>query len=94
RKKQQPAIYLGANVPLQDTLFLVQRKSPEFIYMHITSITRQKAFVKYLTGLREKAGASRLLLSGASIRLISNDMAENTTVFPALQEVMSFIDGL
>ncbi|MFL5774572.1 MAG: MerR family transcriptional regulator [Flavisolibacter sp.] len=93
RKKSIPVLYLGANVPLNDLKYLFNIKSPEYIYLHLTSFSRRHNFQKYVNTLSQMAASSAILMSGAIIKQ-NKVLPENVTTLSSFEAVQLFIDTL
>lgn len=94
RQQGVACIYLGANVPLKDLEFIVNAKSPEFVYTHLTSFPRQMQFRKFLQQLSRQAETTKLLVSGGIFTKNSNSLPSNIQVLESLQELTSYISTL
>ena len=66
KREGLPVLYLGANVPLKDALYVVQVKAPQAIYLHLTATASRAALQKFIAGLAG-AGKADIVLSGAAI---------------------------
>ena len=93
RKKNLPVLYLGANVPIKDLEYLFRLKSPEYLYLHLTSFPRRHNFQKYLNSLSNIARLSSILISGNVTRQ-NKAFPENVTAFPSIEAMNTFIDTL
>jgi len=93
RKKNFPVLYLGANVPLKDLEYLFRMKSPQYLYLHLTSFPRRHNFHKYINSLSHIAGLSGILVSGNVTRQ-NKTFPENVTAFPSIEAMNTFIDSL
>ena len=94
RKNGIPVIYLGANVPLKDALYLIKLKEPQYLYLHLTSLPRQLAFQKYLNSLSTQLQRNQILLSGSAVQYLRADAPQNVTAFRSFHESVSFLSSL
>jgi MerR family transcriptional regulator, light-induced transcriptional regulator len=94
RKRKLPVIYLGASVPLKDVQFLFEHKTPDYLYLHLTSFPRKHDLSKYLSALSSKLAGTKILLSGSAVRAQKKSVLPNITTFQTLQEVISFIKSV
>lgn len=85
-----PVIYLGANVPPKDVLYVADVKKPQYLYIHLTSTPSKKGFLKYLHTLTTNHPQHQVLLSGCVTQGYSTFP---TGVVPllSLTNVMSYI---
>ena len=94
RKNNIPVIYLGANVPLKDVDYLFQLKSPQYLYLHLTSFPRKQNFDKYITSLSSFAGNSKIILSGSAAAPHVNSANKNIAIHSSISSVVSFINSV
>ena len=94
RKKSLPVIYLGANVPLKDMAYIIDLKTPRYIYMHLTSYTGQAKFNRFLQHLNDHAGNGTVLLSGFVAQLVKRTSFPNVVMLQSLTAVQSYIQGI
>jgi len=91
RKKRLPVIYLGASVPLKDVQFLFENRSPDYLYLHLTSFPRKNDLTKYLSTLSQRFPRTRILLSGSAIAGYKKPPHSPIVTFQSLEEVISYI---
>lgn len=94
RKQNIPVIYLGANVPVKDLEYLLHVKSPQYLYLHLTTFKRQHQLQKYISGLSTRAKNSKILLSGAAATTHDEPLPANVVVFQTFHEVVSYISSV
>ncbi len=94
RKNGIPVIYLGANVPLKDIRYLLEIKTPAYLYLHLTSFPRQQNFQKFLASLSGYAGQSKVLISGSTVEGFKKPLPDNVSVLPTMSSVVSFLNSL
>ncbi|MGZ8538191.1 MAG: MerR family transcriptional regulator [Flavisolibacter sp.] len=94
RKKNISVIYLGSNVPLKDVQYLMEVKSPQYLYLHLTSFPRQQQFQKFITTLSGYAGKSKILISGGMIQTYKSPQPENVSYLPSFTAVSEYIESM
>jgi len=94
RKKRLPVIYLGSSVPLKDVQFLFDNKTPDYLYLHLTSFPRKHDLAKYLSILSERIPRTKILLSGSAIIDYKKPLPHNTMRFQSLDEVILYIKAI
>ncbi|GAB4093977.1 MerR family transcriptional regulator [Flaviaesturariibacter terrae] len=94
RRKGLPVLYIGANTPLRDALYVVQLKEPDIIYLHLTAIHHKPQFQKFLNGLCAGAPRSRVLLSGYVTHEEPRSLHPNLMLLKSLSEVQAYISGI
>ena len=91
RKKRLPVIYLGSSVPLKDVQFLFETKTPDYLYLHLTALSKKNDRSKYLDTLSQTFSGTKILLSGSAVQAFKKGLASNVIRFQSLQEVISYI---
>lgn len=94
RKHGLPVIYLGSNVPLKDVSYLFEVKTPQYLYLHLTSFPRQMSFQKYLTQISQQAPECNIIISGVMANGQKRPDLPNIRFLQTLPEVVSFISAL
>lgn len=94
RKQHIPVIYLGANVPLKDALYVVNEKSISHIYIHLVGMPYRFNFQKFLTNLSSKAWQSSILVSGEITAHYKKPLPSNVSFLQSLSAVTSYISKL
>lgn len=94
KKQGITCIYLGANVPLKDLAYIVQVKTPHFLYTHLTSFPRQFQFKKFIQQLSSQSGASKILISGGAVAHYAGELPTNIKLLQSADELKSFIRTL
>ena len=94
RKKGIPAIYLGANVPVKDIHYIIEAKSPAYLYLHLTSFPGQPKFQRILQQLQKDAGNCTTIISGYVAQLLKRQPLQNVELLQSLSNVQSYIASL
>jgi DNA-binding transcriptional MerR regulator len=94
RKRNIPVIYLGASVPLKDVEYLVKVKSPNYLYLHLTSFPRHQQLQKYLTSLSDSALNCELLVSGTVIQGYKKTVPHNVRLLPSFSDAAAYLSSL
>jgi MerR family transcriptional regulator, light-induced transcriptional regulator len=87
-------IYLGANVPLSDLEFIIQSKKPDFVYTHLTCITGNFNYEKYLHQVHQAVHDTPLIISGQLARDCSKKAPAGVHFKRSLPEVLEFIAAI
>lgn len=87
-------IYLGANVPLPDLEFITLSKKPDFIYTHLTCITGNFNYEKYLHQVQESVHGTPLVISGQLARSPIKKCPGGIHFKKSLPEVLEFIAAI
>lgn len=87
-------LYLGSSVPLDDLDFIIKLKNPEIIYSHVTSISNNFNFEKFLTRLHQKVPSKQIIISGNLTNGYKKPLPPNVSFKKSLSEVIEFIATL
>lgn len=94
RKRKLPVIYLGSSVPLKDVQYLFENKTPDFLYIHLTSFPRKHDLPKYISTLSQRFSHTKILVSGSAVQDYNKHLPSNVTRFQSLEEVTSYIKSV
>ncbi len=94
KSKGIKVIYLGANVPIADIEYLCKRKSPDFIYSHLTSLAHNFNFEKFLKFIGQKIPDQLTIISGFVTSSYKKAIPANVQFKSSLEHVMEFISEL
>jgi len=92
RKRGLPTIYLGANVPLKDVEYIVQIKSPQYLYLHLTSLPRQLKFTRFMEQLQ--GSQTKIIISGYVAQLVKRQVPEKVLLLQSLTSVQAYITSV
>src|SRR5829696_2834612 len=90
RKRDIATIYLGANVPVKDIEYIVQIKSPQYLYLHLTSLPRQLKFSRFMEQLKGNSH-TKIIISGYVAQLVRRQVSENVLLLQSLSSVQAYI---
>lgn len=94
KKRGIPVIYLGANVPLADVVYVVEHKKPAYLYLHLISFPRKQVFQKYLATLSARSKATQIVISGYVIDAHKKPLPGNVVAIKSLSGILSYIGTL
>ena len=94
RKKGLSTIYLGSNVPVKDIQYIMQAKSPQYLYLHLTSFPGQTKFQRLLQQLTQDATDSSIIISGFVAQLVKKTAFPNIQLLQSLSSVQSYINTI
>jgi DNA-binding transcriptional MerR regulator len=92
KKRGVRVLYLGADVPLVDLKFIVDAKSPDYLYAHLTSLSSGFNVERFLNNLHNNVGNTPVLISGPVTTTYKKSIPPNISFKRSLQEVKDFID--
>jgi len=84
-------LYLGANVPVEDVVYVVKLKKPNYIYSHLTSVSNGFSFEKFLTNATKKFETTPVIISGRLTQAYEKKIPPKINFKRSLGEVMEFI---
>jgi DNA-binding transcriptional MerR regulator len=86
--------YLGANVPLKDLEYVTAIKKPHYLYTHLTSVTHNFNFERFLTQLALKIPSVPAIVSGQMTQNYKKKVPANIQFKTSLAEVMEYFGTL
>jgi MerR family transcriptional regulator, light-induced transcriptional regulator len=84
-------LYLGANVPLKDIEFICAAKKPDHLYTHLTCITGNFNFEKFLHYIHQRIPGISMTISGRLAQTHIRKIPPGFTFKRSLAEVMEFV---
>ena len=87
-------LYLGTNMPLEDVDYLVEHKSPDFIYTHLTSVSNLFNFDRFIQQSQKRFRSIPLIISGRLASIYDKPIPPNVHFKKSLQEVITFVSEL
>jgi MerR family transcriptional regulator, light-induced transcriptional regulator len=93
KKNGLPVLYLGCDVPSKDVRHLFKIKSPQYLYLHLTTLPRGQSLTKYFSQLAGESHDVNILVSGNIARSQSQISLPNVRFFHSITEVIEFIAG-
>lgn len=87
-------IYVGANVPLKDIEFVAKLKRPDYLYTHLTTVSNNFNFEKFLSMFSTQLPDATLMISGLLSQNKYEKLPKNVQLLRSLPEVLDFITSL
>jgi hypothetical protein len=87
-------LYLGADIPLKDVVFVSKYKNPEYLYTHLTGITGSFNLGKFLSQISQCIPDIPLVISGQLVRTHLLKIPAGIHFKRSLPEVLEFIATL
>jgi DNA-binding transcriptional MerR regulator len=84
-------LYLGANVPIKDVLYVADLKVPTFVYTHLTSVASNFNFEKFLTKVGATLPKYSVVVSGLLTQTYKKGVPSNVNLKRSLPEVMDYL---
>jgi DNA-binding transcriptional MerR regulator len=84
-------LYLGANVPIKDVLYVADLKVPTFVYTHLTSVASNFNFEKFLTKVGATLPKYSVVVSGLLTQTYKKGVPSNVNLKRSLPEVMEYL---
>jgi len=87
-------LYLGCDLPLKDVEFVCKHKKPDYLYSHLTAVSGNFHFEKFLQQLNQAVPDIPLVLSGQLARTQLRKIPPGVSFRRSLPEVLEFITSL
>lgn len=84
-------LYLGANIPLKDVESLVRLKEPDFLYAHLTSVSNNFSFEKFLLNTHHRVPDRPVIISGLLTQFYKKKVPANIHFKRSLAEVIEYV---
>jgi len=94
KKRGINVIYLGANIPLRDVVFVAGLKQPDHMYIHLTTVGGNFNFDKFLSNLSQRFVNIDIVISGQITCTYEKKIPPSITFKRSFAEVMHFVEGL
>jgi DNA-binding transcriptional MerR regulator len=88
KKRGVKVLYLGADVPFSDLGYIVQLKSPAYLYTHLTSVASNFNGEKFFRNLNSHSHETPVIVSGAITHNYKKPVPANVHLKKSLAEVM------
>ncbi len=86
--------YLGANVPMVDLEYLVQKTKPDYVFCHITSPVKKFKLDKFIEKLSTTSASSPIVLSGQIVHDYKGAIGSNIHIKRSIAETLQFIHSI
>jgi len=87
-------LYLGANIPLDDIEFICGIKKPDFLYTHLTCVSGNFNFEKFLARIHQRIPDIPLAISGLLARTHIRKIPPGINFKKSLAEVLEYVTSL
>lgn len=94
KQKGVNVIYLGADIPLKDVAYVVQHHKTDYIYTHLTTVTRSFNIEKFIQSAMKIFPHNNLVISGGVTQGSASGMIDNARIIRSFSEVMQFVHNL
>lgn len=84
-------LYLGANVPMRDVVYVADLKGPSFLYTHLTSVASNFNFEKFLGKVGATMSNYSVVVSGLLTQNYKKTIPANVNLKRSLPEVMDYL---
>ncbi|MFZ9387901.1 MAG: MerR family transcriptional regulator [Chitinophagaceae bacterium] len=86
-------IYLGANVPVEDLVYLVEIKKPDFLFVHLTATCEKFNFSRFLAEISQINNVTTVI-SGQQTLTYNKSIPPGVQFKKSLSEVMELLSSL
>jgi methanogenic corrinoid protein MtbC1 len=87
-------IYLGANVPVKDVEFVAGIKRPDYLYTHLTSVSSNFAFEKFINTVQTRLQSFPLVISGQFTQNYKKKVSPSVNFCKSMPEVLEFVSTI
>ncbi len=87
-------IYIGANIPLNDVIAVAELKQPDYLYSHLTTVSNNFNFEKFLVQVSQALPDIHFIISGQLTTHYKKKIPSSIYFKRSLPEVMEYIDSL
>lgn len=94
KKNRKKTIYLGPNTPFDDVALVYSAKKPEYLYVHLTSVTTEFDCTKYLYRLSYTFPESMIYVSGGMLKHHKIQPKSNLKFLHSLEDARNIIPSL
>lgn len=94
KRKGIKVVYLGANVPMNDVVNVVEVTNPDMAFIHLTSGCPNLNFDKLICNLPSRLGSLPVVISGLPTHKYCKDLPSTITFKKSLTEITDFISTL
>jgi MerR family transcriptional regulator, light-induced transcriptional regulator len=94
KQRGLPVLYLGANVPQRDVVYITGRVRPQYLYIHLTTLPPRQSFSKFLSAVCAPFQGQSLILSGQGTDRRRAALPEEVITLNSMGAVLEFIDRL
>lgn len=86
--------YLGADMPVKDVTYVVDRKQPDFVYTHLTSVAGNFSLEKFLLNLHNRMPETPIVISGQITQNYKKAVPSNISLKQSLSAVMEYMNAV
>jgi MerR family transcriptional regulator, light-induced transcriptional regulator len=94
KKRGARVLYLGADVPMKDIAFLCKQKKPDFLYTHLTCMTGNFGFDKFIAQKNQYIKDIPLIISGQLAQSQARKSLPSIYFKRSLTEVLEYVANL
>jgi len=87
-------LYIGSNVPVKDLEFICQAKKPDYLYTHLTCVTGNFNFERFLQYMQQQLPDYPLCISGRLAQSQIRKIPASISFRKSLPEVLEFVASL
>jgi methanogenic corrinoid protein MtbC1 len=94
KKRGANVIYLGTSIPLDDVVYVVNLKRPDYLYCHLTTVGQNFNFDKFLINISKKFHNIPTIISGQLTNTYEKKIHLPVYFKRSFPEVMEFVASL
>lgn len=94
RSRGAKAIYLGANVPIRDAAYVIEKKQCDIAYIHLTGSGKDFDLEHFMNESKKQLGSATVIISGQVTEYYKKKIPPGFHLKKSLSEVMEFMASL
>jgi methanogenic corrinoid protein MtbC1 len=87
-------LYLGSSIPTEDIEFLVRLKKPDFLFTHLTCVSNNFNFDKFLNAITRQVESIPIIVSGKLTNEYNKKIPSRVVFKHSLPEITEFISSI
>lgn len=94
KRKGVNVIYMGADLPLDDLVYVTQKKKPDYVYCHLTSLAPNFRFDRFIFNLHQQLKPTPVIISGKITHSYEKKIKPPIYFKRTLAETLAFVESL
>lgn len=94
KKRGITVLYVGASVPVKDLEYICNLTKPDYIYTHLTTVTANFSFEKFVNQVAARIPETPLIISGQLAKHYNKKISPTVFLKKNLKEVTDYIESI
>jgi methanogenic corrinoid protein MtbC1 len=87
-------LYLGTNIPLDDAAYIAKHKKPDYIYSHLTCVSTNFDFDKFIFEIDHTLNKNKIIISGRLTQSFQKKLPAHIQFKKSFTEVIEFVASI